>query len=299
MIENDISTQGGMTVSADNTFTSDFGIKSLQVSRDRAIMGAIVTEKLCNPCGTASLGFLTTLVDIVASSPALVVGSPDWTATQDLSIHAAGFLRPGPIAVDAKLIRVGKKTILVETDVYDTHGVTDLREIANSIDTPGTGGLTLAARGLVTFVRLPRSAAIHGDVASYTPEQWVGTLREYPPVAIDDDVFSRLNLREVDAANGEFELDLTSFVANSIGTIQGGAQALLGEAAAHAMRPDLVATDIQVHYLAQVKKGPARSHGTVVRDADDHSVIKVALVDSGADDKLLTLLTITLQRPPR
>ncbi|MFD6855962.1 PaaI family thioesterase [Rhodococcus sp. NPDC060090] len=288
-----------MTVSADNTFTSDFGITSLQVSRERAIMGATVTEKLCTPTGTASLGFLTTLVDIVASSPALVVGSPDWTATQDLSIHSAGFLRPGPIAIDAKLIRVGKKTILVETDVYDTHGVTDLREIANSIDTPGAGRLTLAARGLVTFVRLPRSAATLGDVATYTPEEWVGSIREYPITPIDDDVFSRLNLREIDGSHGEFELDLTGFVANSIGTIQGGAQALLAEAAANAMRPELVATDIQIHYLAQVKKGPARSYGTVVRDAADHSVIKVALVDSGADDKLLTLLTITLQRPPR
>lgn len=297
MRESDISIRG-VRGTATHTFTSDFGLTSLQVSKDRALMGAVVTDKLCSPAGTASLGMMTTLADLIASAPALVVGAPDWTATQDLSIHSAGWLQPGVVVADAKLVRVGKKTILVATDIYDTHGVSDLREVANAIDSADPAKPTLTARGLVTFVRLPRSAAHDADADAHTPEQWVGSIREHPFVPIDGDIYSRLGLRDLDSATGVFELDLTSFVANSIGTIQGGAQALLAEAAAQSMRPGLVATDIQVHYLSQVRSGPARSRGTVIRDADDHSVLDIELVDAGADDRLLALMTVTLQRPP-
>ena len=63
------------------------------------------------------------------------------------------------------------------------------------------------------------------------------------------------------------------------------------------MRPGLVATDLQLHYLSQVKAGPIRTTGTVRRDAGDHSVVAVEVVDAGNHDRLLTLATVTLQRP--
>lgn len=276
-------------------FSSDFDLVSLQVSRERSLMRAMLSDKLRSHSGSASLGLLMTLVDFVTSDPALVVADPDWTATQDLALHAVAPLTEGPVIVDSQLVRVGKKTVVVSADVYDGHGVTDLRVATAAIETAGSAGaLTLAARGLVTFARLPRAAARDAD--SYTPSKWIGKLRERPGEPVDGTIYSRLGLRVLDAAGGVLELDKTPSVLNSIGTLQGGAQAIFVEAAAHAMRPDLVATDMQVHYLAQIGSGPARSYGTVIRDAADHSVLSIRLVDAGNDDKLLTLTTVTLQR---
>jgi acyl-coenzyme A thioesterase PaaI-like protein len=108
----------------------------------------------------------------------------------------------------------------------------------------------------------------------------------------------RANLEVVDAATGVVEVGHSPYLANSIGTILGAVQALAIETAAEAMRPDLVATDVQMHFLSQVRTGPARTHGIVVRDAADHSIIRVELVDAGADDRLGAVATVTLQRPP-
>ncbi len=296
--ENAVPVTASSAAATRTHFGSDFDLVSLQVSRERSVMRAMLTDKLRSHAGSASLGFLTTLVDFVTSDPALVIVEPDWTATQDLALHAVAPILEGPVIVDSRLVRAGKKTVVVSADVYDAHGITDLREAADAIDAadgaPRDGAPTLAARSLVTFARLPRSAARDAD--SYTPSKWIGKLREHPGVPVDGTIYSRLDFRVLDAAGGVLELDKHPAVLNSIGTLQGGAQAIFVEAAAHAMRPDQVATDIQVHYLAQMRSGPARSYGTVIRDAADHSVLSIRIVDAGDDDRLLTLTTVTLQR---
>ena len=42
----------------------------------------------------------------------------------------------------------------------------------------------------------------------------------------------------------------------------------------------------------------ARTRASVVRDAGDHCVVVVELVDAGAEDRLGARATVTLQRPP-
>lgn len=292
--ENAVPVTASAAAQAERThFGSDFDLVSMQVSRERSFMRAMVTDKLRSHAGSASLGFLTTLVDFVTSDPALVVVDPDWTATQNLTLHAVAPITQGPIIIDSRLVRAGKKTVIVSADVYDSRGITDLREAAAIIDT-ARGGLSLAARSLVTFARLPRAAA--RDAESYTPSKWIGKLREHSGKPVDGTIYSRLDYRVLDAAAGVLELDKHPSVLNSIGTLQGGAQAIFVEAAAHAMRPDHVATDIQVHYLAQIGHGPARTYGTVIRDAADHCVLDIRIVDAGDGGRLLTLTTVTLQR---
>jgi acyl-coenzyme A thioesterase PaaI-like protein len=56
---------------------------------------------------------------------------------------------------------------------------------------------------------------------------------------------------------------------------------------------------MQIHYLSQMKAGPVRTVGTVLRDAADHSVVTMELVDGGNDDQLLAVATIILQTPSR
>ncbi|HEX4937219.1 MAG TPA: acyl-CoA thioesterase domain-containing protein, partial [Candidatus Kapabacteria bacterium] len=154
---------------------------------------------------------------------------------------------------------------------------------------------TLAAKSLVTFTRISRTAASGMD--EYDPKKWMGAVRNrtsdrYNEAVLDD----RIGLQVCDAGAGIVEVALTPYVGNSIGTISGGVQAITMEAAANAMRPGMTATDIQIHFLSQLKVGPSRTRGTIVRDARDHSVVLIELLDAGAGNKLLATATLTLQR---
>lgn len=277
-------------------FTADMDLTSLLVTKERGLLLAPLTDAVRSPAGAAPIGMVMTLMDVAASNPALAAGTDSWTATQDLSVTSAASLTEGPVVLDVELVRVGKKVIIVGVDVYDGHGVDDLTAIqATLVDRPGTGAsaLTLAATGIVTFARIPRTAA--RGVTAYDPGRWVGEVRRRELTAAPTGTMNdRMGFVMVDAGAGSVSLERTSYVVNSIGTINGGALTILAEVAAEAMRPGLVATDMQIHYLSQVKQGPALTRGTVVRDARDHSVVAIEIVDHGNDDALLALATVTL-----
>jgi acyl-coenzyme A thioesterase PaaI-like protein len=287
-----------VVVDMEHNFIRDMDVATLLVDKTRSLVRAPVSDALRSRGGDASVGVLATLFDVGASDPALAACRPDWTATQNLSVHGAGRLDEGPIVVDSRLVRVGKKVIVVAADVYDAHGIDEFQALMSAIDRPGTttGGRrpTLAARGLLAFARLPGSAAQDQE---YDPGQMVGQLRHHPPENPGTGTLHRrLGLEVIDAPAGRLHLELTPYVANAIGTINGGVQAVMAGAAAEAMCPGLVAADLQVQYLAQVKAGPARTSGQIVREAGDHSVVTVEIVDAGNDDQLLSLVTVTLRR---
>jgi acyl-coenzyme A thioesterase PaaI-like protein len=284
---------------------ADMDVATLLVARDRCVLVAPLVDAVRSPHGGASLGMLVTLADLGASDPALASCRPDWTATMDLSIHAATPIVDGPIVVDCRLLRVGKKVIAVGAEVFDGHGEHDLPALVGALDRDaGAGGArppTPAATGIVTFARLPGTAA--AGVDDYDPGRWLGEVRRRVPddgagPVPEGSMYERMGLRVVDAPGGSVELDRTGYVINSIGTINGGAQAILVEAAAEAAVPGLVATDVQVHYLAQVGAGPARTASRVLRRRPDHAVVDVRVVDAGRADLTVALATVTLQAPP-
>ena len=280
------------------SFVLDLNTTSMLVSATRCLLHAPIGPAVSTRTGAVSLGFVVSLLDIAASEPALSSCRPDWTATQDLSVHASGWLVDGPVVVDTKLLRVGKKTISVSASVYDGHGVDDLDQLRRSIDAGRSlvshDDPTLVAKGLLTFARIPGSSA--AGMADYDPAKWLGMIRRRTPDRPPTETLeARMQVHVVDAAAGVLELARRHFVTNSIGTIFGGAQATLLQLAAEGMRPGLSATDMQLHYLAQLKVGPVRTLGCVLRDARDHSVVSVELRDAGHDDQLLALATITLQ----
>jgi acyl-coenzyme A thioesterase PaaI-like protein len=298
-----------VVASRGDSFGVHLDIATLLVSPERCLARAPVTDAVRSSAGAAALSLLVMMVDVAGSYPALVTGRPDWTATQDLSVQA-GWITEGPVVLDMRLVRVGGRTITVAGTLHDGHGVDDLHRVAAGLDdvaaaspdrpTGGAPAASLAPAGaaLVTFRRLPGSAA--HDVDFFTPHEWIGEVRQNLPErpARPGTLRERVGLRAVDAAAGVVEVDNSPYVANSIGTISGPVQGLAIEAAAEALRPGLVATDVQLHFLSQVRAGPARTRATVVRDAADHSVVTVELLDVGADERVAARAAVTLQRPP-
>jgi acyl-coenzyme A thioesterase PaaI-like protein len=278
----------------DKHFLKDLDSQTWQVTAERVLMSAPLTEGHRNACGTAALGFLAAMVDIAAAPIALIAGAPDWTATQDMALHAAGWLVEGPAVVDARLVRAGKNTVIVSVDVCDGAGRTDLDDLLSAVD---ASELELTGKGLLTFARIPRAASASAGV--FDPAALIGQKRAMPPLEpVRGTMLERLGVEVVDAENAVVEIAHSEYVRNSFGTINGGVLGAVFQAAAEAARPALVATDLQIHYLAQVKVGPARTSGTVSRDVGGHSIVSLRAVDAGNDDQLLDLATITLQEPP-
>jgi acyl-coenzyme A thioesterase PaaI-like protein len=308
-------------------FVGDLDVASMLVTLERGLLWAPLTDAVRSAAGAASVGVLATFFDVIASTPTLAVCRPDWTATQSLSVHATDWLVEGPVVVDVSLVRVGKKVIVVAAEIWDGRGLDDDGDLLAAFDavpcttssatadvgstavgrrsdaagrggSGGSGGPRLAARGVLTFARLPGGAG--GEFAEgYDPRRWLGQITRRPADrTAEGTVWARIGLREIDGAAGVLELERIPYITNRIGTINGGALAMMVEKAAEAMRPALVATDLQVQYLSQVKVGPARTRGSVSRDGADHSVVTVEVVDHGADDQVLALAVVTLQAPP-
>lgn len=283
-------------VAGDHHLVRDMDARQLIVSAERSLIAAPLTDAVRSPSGRPSIGLIASLFDMAASNPVMIACAPDWTTTQNMFVHSGAVITDGPVVVDARLVRAGKKVSVVTADFYDGHGQLDLPELAKLIETGAADrgdGLTWAGRGLTTFMRLPRSAASGQD--DYNPARWIGQVQHTPLDApVDGSMYERMGLTPVDRAGGILELERTSYVMNSIGTIMGGAQAVFIEAAAEAMGPGQTATDLEIHFLSQLKVGPARTTGRLIRAGAGHSVVEIAVVDAGYADQVLTLATVTL-----
>lgn len=287
-----------------SNFIADLDFTEFSVSETRSLVVVPLTEHLQS--SAVLLGILATMVDVGASHPAMIASRPDWITTQHLSLYGTGVAVDGPIVLDCGLLRVGTKLVVVSVAGYDCHGLADVEAIRAVLDEDGDGGggptqlvapLTEAVRGLITFARIPAKAA--PGMEGYDPRAWIGQVRRRPaPVLPLETIEKRMGIEVLPGMAGQLELSRRPYVTNSIGTILGGAQAVLATLAAERLRPDLRAADLQMSFLAQVNIGPAHTRVEVVRAEPDHSVLSVRLVDAGDSGRVLALATVTLTTPP-
>ena len=117
-----------------------------------------------------------------------------------------------------------------------------------------------------------------------------------------------IGLRMVrDNGSGEAiaEVDMRPDLVNNAGMLQGGIVATLidcagGMAASRATGSMKTFTaDMNVHFLAAGRIGPVRAVGTVLRQGKTSVVTEVRVYDVGADNRLMTVATLTFQLPSR
>jgi acyl-coenzyme A thioesterase PaaI-like protein len=261
----------------------DLRIVTERLALDHSVSLCPVTDHVRNAGGAAGLGLIVALTDVSGATVSLAAAAPDWPATADLSYQAIGPIREGPILAEARLVRRGSKTIVIEVEVFDGHGSED----PSAAEPAGTG--------LMTFGRLPGSAS----AITIDPKQNMGrSTAARPDSELTAPVLDEIGLRLIDAESGQVELAKSDYVRNSFGTINGGVMGMVMQGAAEATASGFgrfVATDAQIHYLAQTKAGPLRTTTRVIRRATDHVVCRVRAVDSGSDDLVVALATVTLQ----
>jgi uncharacterized protein (TIGR00369 family) len=252
---------------------------------DRSLAIAPVDEHVRNAAGAACLGLIVTLIDVSGATLALAAASPDWPATADLAYQAIGPITNGPALAEASVVRRGSNSVVIAVDVFDGLGQEDV------------AGARHAGAGLMTFARIPRRAStVTVDPAGSGGQR---TTMARADSHLSAPLLQRIGLRLVDGGVGAAELHKTEYVRNSFGTINGGVVGMTvqgsAEAACAAVGRRLVATDVQVHYLAQIRAGPLRATAHVLRVAEDHAVCRVQAVDASQDDLVTALASVTLQ----
>jgi acyl-coenzyme A thioesterase PaaI-like protein len=213
-----------------------------------------VIDELCVP-GTQRLrtGVLASVADMVSGSIANRSCAPRIPLTVDLALHAWRPVTGGQVTMSARTLKAGRTIIFTEATFSDADG---LMAVCNA-----------------TFVPSPLPDDVMEKVFWHRPET---------PAAIDGPIFDAIGVVEV--AKGVVELPRAKYVLQPSGTIQGGAIALLAEAAA-ASASDAVITELELRYLSTVRVGPARAAGTVIGPG----VVRVEIRDAGGDDRLATL----------
>lgn len=210
------------------------------------------------------VGALVPIVDLLAGVRVTEVAAGDWLATSDLWLNERTPMGTGPIELTTRLLRAGKRTAVTAVEVE-------------------AGGVGVAS-ATVEFTRIRRETSAPQTAGSGGRDRWTrlgsGPILDHPLEAACGFVVAEPGRGRVDLPNGPF-------VANSTGTLQGGAVALLADvAAADLVGPGARTVDLAYRFLAPTGAGPARTSATIVRVDGGHHVVNVEVVDA-ADGRLV------------
>ena len=253
---------------------SAMGIDVSWLDEETMVARALVEPELLGRGGEPpGMGALVPIVDLVAGARAGRLAGGDWMATSDVWLHERAPLRAGPIELHTRVLRAGKRTVVVALEV--------------------DGGGRAAVSATVEFSRIRREASPHQTTEAGVSEGWT-RLGSGP--LLDRPLEDACGFRVLDPDRGEVELARSPFVANSIGTLQGGVVALLGDVAASAAVGHGARTvDLQFRFLAQTGDGPARTHAEIVRRERGLATVRVEVVDA-ADGVLVGWAVCSVER---
>jgi uncharacterized protein (TIGR00369 family) len=250
------------------TFDHDHGHRT-----SRARM-PVVSELYAND-GTVRAGALATLVDVIGGGLAATVAHPNWIATADLTLHLVGAASSGSVEARARVAHAGRTTVVIEVDLYEHTGraigiaTMSFAVLARRADNPDIS--TSMTSGPSTMARV--GSRLHASL------------------------LDELEIRMIDRGRGELDAPIAEWSRNSLGAMQGGAVAIIVDAAAEAASTaaagtNLVVTDLQLTYLALARVGPLRTRADVLSSSAGAVTSHVELVDLGADQRLTSVARV-------
>jgi uncharacterized protein (TIGR00369 family) len=74
---------------------------------------------LCNPFGSPHASVLAGLIDCSAASAAVLAAGTEMIAGADLTVRFLGMAKAGPVRAISRVLRAGRTSIVVQTDVID------------------------------------------------------------------------------------------------------------------------------------------------------------------------------------
>ena len=249
------------------------------------VIGRLEVETaIVDATGRPRVGVLATLVDVVAGEVAIRSVLPGWTATSDLSLQLDDLPNEGAIEARPQILRSGQQTVVVEVALCSAAD-------ANQLGIATVGFAILKARN-----------------EDQKGGHWADAPQARTEFALADTL---LEVPILDAVGVEFgsanpavaHLGLQPYLRNSLGALQGGAVAILIEAAAEKFAASMLDGALQVrslaiHYLKLARVGPVRAESRVIARTRGGLLIRVELFDEGASEVLLTVATIQVDEAP-
>jgi uncharacterized protein (TIGR00369 family) len=236
-----------------------------------------VDPHLLDEAGGLHAGALLTVIDSVGGYLGGLAVQPQGVVTTSMTLRTGRQRHVGPLLCEAGILRKGRASVVVQvsvTDEGDHHAV-----VASSLMT-----CAVLARETPdpTFVGRP----VHHAMAPPQAE----------PIALEE-------FFGVQPGSGPVtRLEISDYLRNTWGILHGGAIALLSDlAAVRAVRSDigsdegaLSATDMVLHYLSPARVGPLEARCTVMGRRPDASVVRVAMHDTGVENRLIALASATV-----
>ena len=239
-----------------------------------------VVGELCTDRGSARAGALATLVDVIGGGLAAMAAAPDWIATADLTLHLVRAALPGSVVeANARVLRAGRTTVVIEVDLSDDSD-------------------RVVGAATMSFAVLPRR--------DHNPD--MNAVRDAGPstMAVNSSrlrapFLDALGVSVLDARSGTIEVPVTDWARNSMGALQGGLVATVADASAelalrHATGAPLVVSDLEVTFLGFGRTGPVRARADVLDASAEFGSARVEIVDSGADARVMTLVSVRATR---
>jgi uncharacterized protein (TIGR00369 family) len=202
---------------------------------------------------------------------------PKWIVTTSMMATISHLSHRGPLRLHGAVVRRGRNTVVTVLDVVDE----------------GAGDRAVAAATMTCAVLDPVDLDLDFVRPVYTPM-----------VALDPDALPPEEFFRIDPGSGPVtRLELADHLRNPWGILHGGAVTMLADVAAcravDAVRGpgrigSLAAGDTVVHYLRPVKVGPVEARCQVLGGSPGRTVVRVAIHDTGADDRLVTLGSVAV-----
>lgn len=238
--------------------------------------GLLALPELGTPAAGTRAGVWAALADTIGGALATRAVRPNWVATSDLSVHIFASIAAGEITARARLLRQGRRTAVIEVELFSS------ATPAEPVGLATVGFSVLEARGELQRADSPEGAS--------------RTEFAHPNRVLSEDILKRVGVRWIDATAGQLSVELTPYLRNTLGAVQGGALALLadaaGEARGRAEGHESGATrDLTLHYLAQGKTGPLETRTRVLAREGRSTLVRVEIVDRGENDRLILTAT--------
>ncbi|HEX7443690.1 MAG TPA: hotdog fold thioesterase [Acidimicrobiales bacterium] len=230
------------------------------------------------PGGGLRTGGLLTNLDTLGGFTSGLAVLPAWIVTTSLLATVSELDHVGPLRYRGDVLRRGRTSVVTALDVVDE----------------GAGDRHVAAATMTCAILDPGAMELEFD------RPFSSTMA--PPLAhpVGPEEFFC-----IEPGHGPVtRLDLADRLRNPWGILHGGAVAMLADeaacraAVAHAPTASgpagVAAADAVLHYLRPVKVGPVEARCQVLGTRAGRTTVRVAIHDVGADDRLVTLGSVTV-----
>jgi uncharacterized protein (TIGR00369 family) len=227
--------------------------------------------------GGLRTGGILTSVDSLGGILSGISVRPQWIVTTSMMATVARLEHRGPLRLHGRVLRRGRSSVVSALDVVDEGW--DDRSVAAVVMTCAVLDPGAMDFDLVRPLSLPMPPL---DPDAAAPEEFFCIAPGRGPVT---------------------RLELSDRLRNPWGILHGGAVAVLADVAAcraveSARFPGeggpVAAADTVLHYLSPVKVGPVEARCQVLGHRFDHRVVRVAIHDVGAGDRLCSLASVTV-----